>query len=189
MFGADTRLVGWNRNFQTILDLPNELVAQHPTYMDYVRILAECGEFGTDDIEGELNRRLQDTDLELPLERTRPDAASLRCAGMRCRGLCRRVLERIEAALSGRSAAPQSVPASIRLRALPKSPQPKIAELTGLPFVTAPNKFTVQGAHDALVQLSGTLRTLAASLYKIANIRLMSCGPRAGFCRAADPGE
>jgi len=57
-----------------------------------------------------------------------------------------------------------------------------IARLTGLPFVTAPNKFTVQGAHDALVQLSGTLRTLAVSLYKIANdIRLLSCGPRAGF--------
>src|SRR4029077_8183297 len=45
----------------------------------------------------------------------------------------------------------------------------EIAKLTGLPFVTAPNKFTVQGAHDALVQLSGTLRTLAVSLYKIAN--------------------
>src|ERR1700761_2100784 len=58
----------------------------------------------------------------------------------------------------------------------------EIAALTNLPFVTAPNKFTVQGAHDALVQLSGTLRTLAVSLYKIANdIRLMSCGPRAGF--------
>src|SRR5215813_9936339 len=58
----------------------------------------------------------------------------------------------------------------------------EIARLTGLPFVSAPNKFTVQGAHDALVQLSGTLRTLAVSLYKIANdIRLMSCGPRAGF--------
>src|SRR6516225_2956143 len=58
----------------------------------------------------------------------------------------------------------------------------EIAKLTGLPFVTAPNKFTVQGAHDALVQLSGTMRTLAVSLYKIANdIRLMSCGPRAGF--------
>jgi fumarate hydratase, class II len=58
----------------------------------------------------------------------------------------------------------------------------EIAKLTGLPFVSAPNKFTVQGAHDALVQLSGTFRTLAASLYKIANdIRLMSCGPRAGF--------
>ena len=58
----------------------------------------------------------------------------------------------------------------------------QIAKLTGLPFVTAPNKFTVQGAHDALVQLSGTMRTAAVSLYKIANdIRLMSCGPRAGF--------
>src|SRR5437773_1715261 len=62
------------------------------------------------------------------------------------------------------------------------------AQLTGLPFVTAPNKFTVQGAHDALVQLSGTLRTLAVSLYKIANdIRLMSCGPRAGFAELAIP--
>jgi fumarate hydratase class II len=58
----------------------------------------------------------------------------------------------------------------------------QIAQLTGLPFVTAPNKFTVQGAHDALVQLSGSLRTLAVSLYKIANdLRLLSCGPRAGF--------
>jgi fumarate hydratase class II len=64
----------------------------------------------------------------------------------------------------------------------------EIARLTGLPFVTAPNKFTVQGAHDALVQLSGTLRTLAASLYKIGNdIRLMSCGPRAGFAELIIP--
>jgi fumarate hydratase class II len=63
-----------------------------------------------------------------------------------------------------------------------------IASLTGLPFVTAPNKFTVQGAHDALVQLSGTLRTLAVSLYKIANdIRLMACGPRAGFAELELP--
>ncbi len=52
----------------------------------------------------------------------------------------------------------------------------------------APNKFAVQGAHDALVQLSGTLRTLAVSLYKIANdIRLMSCGPRAGFAELVIP--
>ena len=64
----------------------------------------------------------------------------------------------------------------------------EIAKLTGLPFVSAPNKFTVQGAHDALVQLSGTLRTLAASLYKIGNdIRLMSCGPRAGFAELMIP--
>jgi fumarate hydratase class II len=57
-----------------------------------------------------------------------------------------------------------------------------IAEITGLPFITAPNKFTVMGSHDALVIASGTLKTLAVSLYKIANdIRLLSCGPRAGF--------
>ena len=64
----------------------------------------------------------------------------------------------------------------------------EIAKLTNLPFVSATNKFTVQGAHDALVQLSGALRTLAVSLYKIANdIRLMSCGPRAGFAELAIP--
>ncbi|EEA01748.1 fumarate hydratase, class II [Burkholderia sp. H160] len=64
----------------------------------------------------------------------------------------------------------------------------EIARLTELPFVSAPNKFTVQGAHDALVQLSGTFRSLAVSLYKIANdIRLMSCGPRAGFAELRLP--
>jgi fumarate hydratase class II len=64
----------------------------------------------------------------------------------------------------------------------------EIAKLTALPFVSAPNKFTVQGSHDALVQLSGTMRTLAVSLYKIANdIRLMSCGPRAGFAELLIP--
>jgi len=58
----------------------------------------------------------------------------------------------------------------------------KIADLTALPFVSAPNKFAVQGSHDALVMLSGALRTLAVSLFKIANdIRLLSCGPRCGF--------
>jgi fumarate hydratase, class II len=58
----------------------------------------------------------------------------------------------------------------------------QIAQLTELPFVTAPNKFAVQGAHDDLVQLSATLKTLGVSLYKIANdIRLLSCGPRAGL--------
>jgi len=64
----------------------------------------------------------------------------------------------------------------------------EIAKLTGLPFISAPNKFTVQGAHDALVQLSGSLRTVAVSLYKIGNdIRLMSCGPRAGFAELEIP--
>jgi fumarate hydratase class II len=64
----------------------------------------------------------------------------------------------------------------------------EIARLTGLPFVSAANKFAVQGAHDALVQLSGTFRTLAVSLYKIGNdIRLLSGGPRAGFAELAIP--
>lgn len=58
----------------------------------------------------------------------------------------------------------------------------EIARLAGLPFVSAVNKFAVQGAHDSLVMLSGALRSLAVSLYKIANdIRLLSCGPRCGF--------
>ncbi|WP_432773804.1 class II fumarate hydratase [Francisella salimarina] len=57
-----------------------------------------------------------------------------------------------------------------------------IASITGLPFVTAANKFEVQGSHDALVAIMGQLKTLANSLFKIANdIRLLSCGPRAGF--------
>jgi fumarate hydratase class II len=69
-----------------------------------------------------------------------------------------------------------------------KAAATEIAKLTQLPFVSAQNKFAVQGAHDALVQLSGSLRTLSVSLYKIANdIRLMSCGPRAGFAELIIP--
>jgi fumarate hydratase class II len=69
-----------------------------------------------------------------------------------------------------------------------KAAAAEIAKLTKLPFVSAPNKFAMQGAHDDLVELSGTLRTLAVSLYKIANdIRLMSCGPRAGFAELVIP--
>lgn len=58
----------------------------------------------------------------------------------------------------------------------------KIAEISGLPFTPAPNKFTVQGSHNALVHLSGALKGLAVSLNKIAcDIRLLACGPRAGI--------
>jgi fumarate hydratase class II len=57
-----------------------------------------------------------------------------------------------------------------------------IAELTGLPFVTAPNKFAALAAHDALVMTSGALRTLAASLIKIADdLRWLGSGPRSGL--------
>ncbi|MCB9199170.1 MAG: class II fumarate hydratase [Flavobacteriales bacterium] len=58
----------------------------------------------------------------------------------------------------------------------------QIAELTGLPFVTAPNKFEALAAHDAMVELSGAFRRLAVSLMKIGNdIRMLSSGPRSGI--------
>ncbi len=58
----------------------------------------------------------------------------------------------------------------------------KIAEFTGLPFVTGENKFEGLAAHDAIVESSGALKTLAISLMKIANdIRLMASGPRCGI--------
>jgi len=64
----------------------------------------------------------------------------------------------------------------------------EIARLTGHPFEPAPNKFVVQGAHDALVGLSGSLKTVAVALHKIANdIRLLSCGPRAGLAELSLP--
>ena len=64
----------------------------------------------------------------------------------------------------------------------------RIAALTGLPFVTAPNKFEALAAHDALVYLHGALKTLAASCMKIANdIRWMSSGPRCGLGEISIP--
>jgi fumarate hydratase, class II len=58
----------------------------------------------------------------------------------------------------------------------------KIAELTGYPFVTAPNKFEALAAHDAMVELSGALKRAAVSLMKVANdIRMLSSGPRCGI--------
>jgi fumarate hydratase, class II len=57
-----------------------------------------------------------------------------------------------------------------------------IASLTGLPFVTAPNKFEALAAHDAIVEAHGALKTIAVSLMKIANdIRMLSSGPRSGI--------
>ncbi len=58
----------------------------------------------------------------------------------------------------------------------------RIAAITGLPFTPAPNKFEALAAHDALVEMSGALKTVAASLFKIANdIRLLGSGPRSGL--------
>ncbi|MFO1141065.1 MAG: class II fumarate hydratase [Amaricoccus sp.] len=58
----------------------------------------------------------------------------------------------------------------------------RIAAITGMPFVTAPNKFEALAANDAMVEMSGALRVVAVSLFKIANdIRLLGSGPRSGL--------
>jgi fumarate hydratase class II len=63
-----------------------------------------------------------------------------------------------------------------------------IARSTSLPFVAAVNRFAIQGSHDPLVMTSGTFRTVAVSLYKIAaDIKLLSSGPRAGFAELVAP--
>jgi len=64
----------------------------------------------------------------------------------------------------------------------------KIAELTGLPFVTAPNKFAALAGHEAMVAASGALRTLACALMKIANdVRWLGSGPRCGLAELRLP--
>ncbi|HEX3882835.1 MAG TPA: PAS-domain containing protein [Stellaceae bacterium] len=77
MFDQGLRLAAWNKNFQELLDLPDEVLDQRNTYPDYLHLLADRGEFGTGDVEGELNRRLAHADEELRFERTRPDGRVL----------------------------------------------------------------------------------------------------------------
>src|SRR5262249_17652905 len=72
MFGADTRLVAWNRNFQEMLDLPDRFLAKRPSFTEYFRYLADRGEYSAD-LEAQLSRTIEDTSREMRFERTRPD--------------------------------------------------------------------------------------------------------------------
>ncbi len=73
MFDAELRLAAWNRNFQQILDLPDELLAERPILAEYVRYLATHGEYGAVDVEAEVRRLTEIVGTQWSAERTRPD--------------------------------------------------------------------------------------------------------------------
>ncbi len=77
MFDTDRRLAAWNRNFEQIMGLSAEWLETRPNYAEYLDLLANRGEFGTENVEAELASRLEDTERELRLERTRADGSAI----------------------------------------------------------------------------------------------------------------
>jgi two-component system NtrC family sensor kinase len=73
MFDAEARLTAWNRNFQEMIELPEAFLAGRPSSAEYFRYLADRGEFISADLEAQLGRSVDDTELEMRYERTRPD--------------------------------------------------------------------------------------------------------------------
>ena len=73
MFDGEMRLVAWNMNFQQILELPDDFLAQRPTFADYFRYMAARGEYQSDQLEAEIGRYVEDPGHETRFERTRPD--------------------------------------------------------------------------------------------------------------------
>ncbi|GAB4577149.1 MAG: class II fumarate hydratase [Roseibium sp.] len=144
---------------------------------------------GVETLLGSLEAKAEEWAAIIKIGRTHMQDATPLTLGQEVSGYCemlRQDIARIENALKdvcglalGGTAVGTGINAHPRFAQMSAE---RIAALTELPFFTAPNKFAVQGSHDALVMLSGALRTLAVSLFKIANdIRLLSCGPRCGF--------
>jgi GAF domain-containing protein len=73
MFDAEQRLAAWNRNFQELLELPDDFLAARPSFAEYFRYLAARGEYVSADLEAQLSRFVEDTEREMRFERTRPD--------------------------------------------------------------------------------------------------------------------
>ena len=73
MFDAELRLAAWNPNFQDMLELPDNFLAERPSFAAYFRYLAERGEYGSADLEAELSRGVEDPGRDMLIERTRPD--------------------------------------------------------------------------------------------------------------------
>ena len=104
--------------------------------------------------------------------------------------IARHRVDAARALCSWRRAAPPSAPASTRRWASPRRSPRGSPTITGLPFITAPNKFEALAAHDAMVFSHGALNTVAAALFKIANdIRFLGSRPALGPRRAGAAGE
>jgi PAS domain S-box-containing protein len=73
MFDKEPRLAAWNRNFLELLELPDDFLARKPSFAEYFDYLAERGEYVSADLEAQLSRFVEDTEMEMRFERARPD--------------------------------------------------------------------------------------------------------------------
>jgi signal transduction histidine kinase/DNA-binding response OmpR family regulator len=75
MFDSNFKLAAWNRRFTELVDLPEDFVASAPTHAEFVRFLAERGEYGSVDVENQIQQRIQSTEQRRVFERTRPNGS------------------------------------------------------------------------------------------------------------------
>ena len=84
MFDETQHLVAWNRKFQDVLDVPDDIIARRQTFSEYVRYLAKRGEYGADtDVEEQVGRLLDTAGQMRVFERVRPNGRVIECAAIR----------------------------------------------------------------------------------------------------------